>query len=180
MFPKAHATAYITAAWRIGWFKINRAIEYYATFFSIKCFSFDLDVMEAGYKKIKEKLDELKENRYSLSVKDQDLITTLEVALEMTARGYKFTGIDLNKSDARYFVIDDDKKTLIPPFRAIDGLGDTVASQIVSEREKCEFLSIEDFQKRGKVSSTTVEKMRMMGIFRGIPESSQISLFDNL
>ncbi len=180
MFPKAHATAYITAAWRIGWFKINRAIEYYATFFSIKCFSFDLDVMEAGYKKIKEKLDELKENRYSLSVKDQDLITTLEVALEMTARGYKFTGIDLNKSDARYFVIDDDKKTLIPPFRAIDGLGDTVANQIISEREKCEFLSIEDFQKRGKVSSTTVEKMRMMGIFRGIPESSQISLFDNL
>ena len=180
MFPKAHATAYITAAWRIGWYKINRPIEYYATFFSIKCFSFDLDVMEAGYDKIKEKLDELKENRYSLSNKDQDLITTLEVALEMTARGFKFKGIDLEKSDARYFVLDDDKKTLIPPFRAIDGLGDTVANQIVLERKKCAFLSMEDFQKRGKVSSTLLEKMRMMGIFKGIPESSQISLFDDI
>ncbi len=180
MFPKAHATAYVTAAWRIGWFKINRAIEYYATFFSIKCFSFDLDIMEMGYDKIKEKLDELKENKYSLSVKEQDLITTLEVALEMTARGYKFKGIDLDKSDSRYFIIDDDKKTLIPPFRAIDGLGDTVAKQIVEERKKKEFLSIEDFQKRGKVSQTLIEKMKLMGVFKGLPESSQISIFDML
>ena len=35
--------------------KINRAIEYYATFFSIKCFSFDLEAMELGYDKIKER-----------------------------------------------------------------------------------------------------------------------------
>ena len=177
MFPKAHATAYITAAWRIGWFKINRPIEYYATFFSIKCFSFDLDTMEAGYSKIKERLDELKENRFSLSQKDQDLITTLEVALEMTARGFKFTGIDLNRSDSRYFTIDEDKKTLIPPFRAIDGLGDTVANNIVEERKSKEFISIEDLQKRAKLSSTLIEKMRLMGILKDLPESSQLSLF---
>ena len=178
MFPKAHATAYISAAWRIAWFKINRPIEYYATFFSIKCFSFDLEVMELGYEKIKEKLNELKLKKFALSVKEQDLIGTLEVALEMTARGFKFGSVDLMKSHSKNFIIDEDQKTLIPPFRAIDGLGDTVANNIIVERDKKEFLSIEDFQKRCKVSGTLIEKMKIMGILRNLPESSQISLFD--
>ena len=178
MFPKAHATAYVSAAWRIAWYKINKAIEYYATFFSIKCFSFDLEAMELGYENIKEKLNELKLKKFGLTVKEQDLLGRLEVALEMTARGYKFGSVDLNKSHSQNFVIDEDKKTLIPPFRAIDGLGDTVANNIISERDKKEFLSIEDFAKRCKVSGTIVEKMRIMCILIDLPESSQISLFD--
>lgn len=180
MFPKAHATAYISAAWRIAWYKINRPIEYYATFFSIKCFSFDLEVMELGYDKIKEKLNELKLKKFGLSVKEQDLIATLEVALEMTARGFKFGSVDLNKSHSNNFIIDEDQMTLIPPFRAIDGLGDTVANNIIVERDKKEFLSIEDFQKRCKVSGTLIERMKIMGILKDLPESSQISLFDLL
>ena len=178
MFPKAHATAYVSAAWRIAWYKINRPMEYYATFFSIKCFSFDLEAMELGYDKIKERLAELRLKKFGLTVKEQDLISTLEVALEMTARGFKFGSVDLNKSDAKNFIIDSDGKTLIPPFRALDGLGDTVANNIVEQRAIKEFLSIEDFQKRGKVSATLVEKMRIMGVLRNLPESSQISLFD--
>ena len=175
MFPKAHATAYISAAWRIAWYKINRAIEYYACFFSIKCFSFDLETMELGYNKIKERLNELRLKKFGLSVKEQDLITTLEIALEMTARGFKFGPVNLEKSDSKNFVIDGN--TLIPPFRAIDGLGDTVANNIVIERNKKDFISIEDFGKRCKVSSTLVEKMRIMGILKDLPESSQLSLF---
>ena len=175
MFPKAHATAYVSAAYKIAWYKVNKPIEYYASFFSIKCFAFDLETMELGYNKIKERLDELKQNRYSLSVKDQDLLGTLEIAQEMTARGFKFGSIDLNKSDSKNFIIDGD--TLIPPFRAIDGLGDTVANNIVEERNKKDFISIEDFSKRCKVSSTLTEKMTLMGILKDLPESSQLSLF---
>ena len=176
MFPKAHATAYISAAYKIAWYKINKAIEYYAAFFSIKCFSFDLEAMEIGYDKIKEKLSELKMKKFGLTVKEQDLISTLEVALEMTARGFKFGSVDLEKSDSKNFVIDGD--TLIPPYRAIDGLGDVVAQNIVEERNKKEFISIEDFQKRCKVSGTLIEKMELMGILKNLPKSSQISLFD--
>ena len=36
MFPKAHATAYISAAWKIAWFKVYKPIYYYAAWFSIK------------------------------------------------------------------------------------------------------------------------------------------------
>ena len=118
--------------------------------------------------------------KFGLSVKEQDLIGTLEVALEMTARGYKFGSVDLNKSHSKNFTIDEDRKTLIPPFRAIDGLGDTVANNIIEERENKSFLSIEDFQKRCKVSVTLIEKMKYMGILKDLPESSQISLFDLL
>ncbi len=178
MFPKAHATAYVSAAWRIAWFKINRPIEYYATFFSVKCFAFDLEVMEMGYDAIKEKYDTLNINKFGLSVKEQDLLSTIEVALEMSARGFKFGPIDLLKSHSMNFTIDEDGKTLIPPFRALDGLGGTVANNIISEREKRDFISIEDLQKRGKLSSTLIEKMRLMGILKGLPESSQLSLFD--
>ena len=68
--------------------------------------------------------------------------------------------------------------SIIPPFSAIDGLGDTVAQNIVEERNKKEFISIEEFQKRCKVSQTLIDKMKSMGIFKGLPESSQMTLFE--
>ena len=177
MFPKAHATAYISAAWKIAWFKVYKPIYYYAAWFSIKGLSFDLESMEAGYNKIKQRLEEMQLKKFGLSPKESDTIATLEVALEMTARKFKFSGIDLNKSDAKYFIIGEDNKTLIPPFRAIDGLGDTVATKIIEERQKKPFISIEDLQKRAKLSTTVIEKMRVMGVLKNLPESSQLSLF---
>ena len=66
---------------------------------------------------------------------------------------------------------------MIPPFSTIDGLGDTVAKTLAEEREKHPFMNIEDVGKRGKVSATLIDKMRMMGIFDGMDESSQLSLF---
>lgn len=71
--------------------------------------------MEAGYNKIKQRLEEMQLKKFGLSPKESDTIATLEVALEMTARKFKFSGIDLNKSDAKYFIIGEDKNTLIPP-----------------------------------------------------------------
>ena len=95
----------------------------------------------------------------------------------MTVRGFSFKNINLEKSAAKNFVITEDRKSLILPFIALDGLGDNVANQIVSERANGPFISIEDFQGRGKVNSTTIEKMRALGIFESLPESSQLSLF---
>ena len=85
--------------------------------------------------------------------------------------------LNIEKSDGANFVIDDDQMTLIPPFRTLDGLGDSVATKIIEERNIKPFYSVEDFQIRGKVSTTTLEKLRSLGIFEGMPESSQLSLF---
>ena len=82
-----------------------------------------------------------------------------------------------HKSKGLTFDVQDDN-TIIPPFITIDGLGETVAKNIESEAKKHPFISIEDFQTRCKVSQTLIDKMRAMGIFNSMPESSQLSLFD--
>ncbi len=176
MFPKAHAAAYVISAFRIAWFKVHMPIIYYATYFSARITDYDIEVMMEGYNAIKEKMQEIGNKGYEATNKDSAVLETLKIALEATARGMKFAPIDLNKSEATTFVVVDDN-TMIPPFSTIDGLGDTVAKTIVAEREKRPFFSIEDVQKRGKVSATLIEKMRAMGIFEGMDESSQLSLF---
>ena len=95
----------------------------------------------------------------------------------MCARGFKFGNIDLYKSHSKNFAIAEDGKTLLPPFRSIDGLGDNAAQSIYEEAKKNPFISIEDFLNRCKVSSTITQKMKEMNIFDGLPETSQLTLF---
>lgn len=177
MFPKAHATAYIMMALRVAWFKVHNPIMYYSAYFSIRTADYDIEAMIKGYDAIKNKMVELRNKGYDITNKEASILEVLQVSLEMTARGFKFGPIDLYKSDSTKFLIDEDGKTLIPPFRALDGLGGTVANKIVEERCKQSFFSIEDLQQRGKVSQTLIDKMRVMGILNGIPETSQLSLF---
>ena len=178
MFPKAHACAYVMSAMRIAWFKVYQPLNYYATFFSIRVVDFDIETMIKGYDAIKLKIEDLENKGFEITKKEGDVLETLKIALEATARGIKFANLDLNKSDSVKFVISDTlQDTLIPPFRAIDGLGDTVGKTIVLERENREFLSIEDLQKRGKVSGTLIEKMKSMNILKDLPDSNQLSLF---
>lgn len=178
MFPKAHAVAYVISAFRIAWFKVHKPIYYYASYYSVRCNDFDIEVMCSGYDAIKARFDEINDKGFDAGQKETSLADELQLAMEMYKRGISFKMIDLNKSDARNFVIDDDGKSLIFPFRGLDGLGDNVAKAIVEEREKGPFLSIEDVAIRAKVNSTTIEKMRALHIFDGLPESNQLSLFD--
>lgn len=177
MFPKAHAAAYVMSAFRIAWFKLYYPIHYYATYFSIRSSDFDLGAMVKGKDAIKAKIIEIALKGREATNKESATADTLQIALEAVARGFRFGNVDILTSDAKYFTVAPDGITLIPPFRALEGLGDTVAHKIVDERAKGEFLSIEDFQKRGKVSSTLIDKMRVMGVLKNLDESSQLSLF---
>jgi len=177
MFPKAHATAYIMMCCRVAWFKVHQPINYYAAYFSVRCADFDIDAMIKGYDSIKRRLIELNEKGYDATNKESSIADVLASALEATARGFKFSNLDLYRSHYKNFIIDDDGKTLIPPFRCIDGLGETVAKNIYEEALKHPFISIEDFQKRTKSSTTLTDKLRLMGLFEGLPESSQLTLF---
>jgi len=176
MFPKAHATAYVMSALRIAWFKVYYPLYYYAAYFSVRCADFDIEIMIKGYDAIRNKIIELENKGYDATNKETSVVEVLKVALEATARGFVFDNINILESDSMKFLIKDGN-TLIPPFRTIDGLGDVVSKTIVEEREKGEFLSIDDLQKRGKISSTLIDKMRLMGMLDGMDESSQLSLF---
>ncbi|MEG0137876.1 MAG: PolC-type DNA polymerase III [Bacilli bacterium] len=176
MFPKAHAAAYVMSAFRIAWFKVHRPLWYYAAYLSIRCFDFDIQSMVFGYNSIKHKIIEITEKGKEATNKDASILEVLQIALEATARGIEIGNIDILKSDSDHFIIKGDH-TLIPPFRTIDGLGGTVANKIIEERNIRPFISIEDLQKRAKISSTVIEKMRVMGVLDGMDESSQLSLF---
>ena len=176
MFPKAHACAYVMSAMRIAWFKVYQPLNYYATYFSIRVIDFDIETMIKGYDAICKKIVDLENKGFEVSNKESNILDSLRIAKEATARGISFSPLNLAKSHSLKFIVDSNN-CLIPPFRTIDGLGDTVSNAIVEEREKREFLSIEDLQKRAKVSQTLIDRLKEMKVLDGLPESSQLSLF---
>lgn len=176
MFPKAHAAAYVISAFRIAWYKVHMPVYYYASWLTSKATDFDVESMIKGYETIKLKLLEIINKGNEATNKEAGIFESLHLCLEATARGIKFLNVDLYESEATTFKVKNETE-IYPPFNSIDGLGDTVANNIVNERQKREFLSIEEVQTRAKVSQTLIEKMRQMGIFDGMDESSQLSLF---
>ncbi len=177
MFPKAHASAYVTSAFRIAWYKVHMPSYFYASWFSTKAVDFDIDSMLEGYSSIKNKIDSINNSTEKLTNKDKDILETSLVALECTARGIKINNLDLYKSKCKTFEVIDENN-ILPSWTVIEGLGETVGNNIVAEAAKKPFISIEDFQERCKVSQTVIDKMRGLGIFNDLPESSQLTIFD--
>ena len=182
MFPKGHAVAYVTMAVRVGYFKIYYPLEFYATFFSVRSKQYDIKTMIKGKDAIISKIEELRtKQRISnekLSPKEQEQLKTLINALEMVQRGYKFSNIDLYRSDASNFVVDYENKALIPPFVTIDGLGENNAVTVVEERKNGPFYSQEELLRRTKLTSTNVQDLVDMGVLDSLSEKDQLSLFD--
>ncbi|WAH37150.1 PolC-type DNA polymerase III [Alicyclobacillus dauci] len=177
MFPKAHATAYVLMAVRIAYFKIHYPLEFYATYFSVRADDFDLAIMGRGYEAILSKIEEIEAKSFQASPKEKALLTVLEMALEMTARGFKFLPLDLYKSDATKFTVVHEENGLLPPFAALDGVGDNAAKSIAEAAKQGPFLSVEDLQDKSRASKTVIELLDAYGCLEGLPESNQLSLF---
>ncbi|MEN6462784.1 MAG: PolC-type DNA polymerase III [Syntrophomonas sp.] len=175
MFPKAHAVAYVTMAFRIAYFKVNYPLQFYASFFGIRAEDFDAETILKGYEAIRQRIKDIDKMGYSAPAKDKKLVTILELAMEMNARGFVFYPVDIYKSDAQKFNVVD--KGLVLPFSALPNVGISAAQGIVAARQEANFVSIEDFQNRTGLNKTAMEILRQNGCFAGIPESTQISLF---
>ena len=176
MFPKAHAAAYVISAFRIAWYKVHMPVYFYASWLTTKATDIDLEPMTKGYGPIKARIEDIQAKGYEATNKENGQLESLKVALEATARNMKFLNVDLYESEATVWKVKNDNE-IYPPFNAIEGLGDTVAKKLVEEREKGKFISIEDVQKRGKVSGTLIDKMKEMNILKDLPDSNQLSLF---
>ena len=121
---------------------------------------------------------QIKKQEREASKKEENIINTLEVCYEMVCRGYKITNIQLDKSLAKDFLVNpDNHKEIIPPFVVLDGLGEAVANKIVSERELKPFSSIQDMVDRTSVPKPLVSKLEDMGVFKGMDQSNQTTLF---
>ena len=176
MFPKAHAAAYVTNAFRIAWFKVHEPKAYYSAFFSIRAAdNFDASCMIFGKEKVKNKMKEIDMQGNAASKKDQDMYPVLELVLEMYERGFKFLPIDLYKSHWKNFQIESD--AIRPPINSISGLGPIAAESIYNAAKEEEFMSIDEIRMRAKVGDSVIQLLRNFGCLDGMPESNQISLF---
>lgn len=177
MFPKAHAAAYVMMAFRIAWFKVHIPEAYYAAYFTIRAKAFDAEYMINGKEVVKEKMKEIEAQGNEAANKDRDMYDDLELVLEMYERGYKFLPIDLYKSDATKFLLEDN--SLRPPFNSISGMGNVAAEGIYNAVHGEESIkSIDDLKKRAKIGNAAIELLKKFNCLKGLPESDQLSFFD--
>lgn len=177
MFPKAHAAAYIMMAFRIAWFKVHIPLAYYAAYFTIRSKAFDAEFMINGKEVVKQKMKEIEMQGNQAANKDKDMYDDLELVLEMYERGFKFLPIDLYKSHATDFLIEDD--SLRPPLNSISGMGNVAAEGIhKAVNEGGTFSSVDDLKTRAKIGNSTIESLEKFGCLKGLPKSNQLSFFD--
>ena len=179
MFPKAHATAYVMMAWRIAWFKVYHPLAYYATYFTTRADSVDVQVMKSGKKAIEVTLKDYMSRRFkrgeeALTNKEQGLIPVLEIANELYARGYTISNIDVHTSLASEWIVDEPNKTIIPPMSALDGLGEAAAQSVVDARQSGEFVSKKDLNDRTQINKTSIKKLEELGVLDGMDATNQI------
>ncbi len=170
MFPKAHATAYVLMALRIAWFKVYAPKLFYSAYFSKRAKAHHVRAFIAGPFDIKQEIQNLS-TKPDQTAKDEDTITSLQVALEMTLRGIKFLPVDIEKSDSLNYTIEDEGLRI--PFVACDGLGEAVAIDIVERRKEQAFTSKEDIFKRTRLNKTLFEEFEKMGAFKDLSDKDK-------
>ena len=182
MFPKAHAAAYVIAALRLGWYKIYKPTEYYTAFLTVRGGDLDAVTVLQGREAVRRKMFELRgdpndKNRKPMSAKEKDQFTALQVVNEMMARGVELLPVDIYKSRATEYYIEDGKIRM--PFSALSGVGENAAKGLADGREdgEGEFVSIDDYQARTGASSAVVTALKEVGALDGLPETAQMSLF---
>ena len=177
MFPKAHAVAYLIAAIRLMWFKLYHPLAFYSTIFTVRGNDLDYEAAVGGKKiaaqKMKEVNARLKETK---SPKDEEIQTSLQLIIEMQARGFEFAPIKLHKSDARKYLVDEGKIRL--PYLSMKGIGDSAADLLAKACiENDSFLSVDEFQRISGAGNAVIESLDNVDVFGDLPKSSQIGLF---
>ena len=179
LFPKAHAVAYCLMSYRIAYYKVYYPEAFYATYFNTKVNDFVYSIIINGLESIQSTLNSYKD-RFDLTARDENIRKVLEVAEEMYARDIQIDKADLYKSDSRKFILSDKKGHILPPLSAVDNVSEAMAIDIVNEREKSEFISVEDLNQRTSLNKNAMESLKTFGIIDGMGEENQISLFDGL
>ena len=178
MFPKGHAVAYVTMALRIAYFKVFHPAAYYCCYLARNAESFDATRMTTrDVDALRGMIDDIKAlDKSERTATKDDEVTILEILIEMNLRGIHIKPIDIYKSRAAEFFIDEDGE-IVPPINSLPGIGQAAAEGFVAARGAGPFVSQDDMVRR-KVSKSMVEQLKLAGCLNGIPETSQVTLFE--
>ena len=175
MFPKAHAAAYVISAIRLGYYKLYYPLEFYSTYLTVRQGEFDVEAALSGLDLTEMKIKDLSKKDKERNVKEEELYYILQITYEMLSRGVKFLPVDLYKSKATRYKIEDGCIRL--PFVALKGIGTVAAQNLEIESQKEKYISVEEIVQRTKVSKAVIETMRQFDVLKGIQETNQLTFF---
>jgi DNA polymerase III alpha chain len=177
MFPKAHASAYVIAAMRLAWYKVYYPTEYYATYMSVRGEDLDTVAIMNGREAVKKCMQSITAKGQEATAKEENMYVAMQVVNEMMARGIEFLPVDLYKSHASIYKIEDGKIRL--PFASMSGTGESAAVSLMKARDDGdgEYMSRDDLQQRAGVSKSVIESLDECGALEGLPQSTQMSFF---
>ena len=175
MFPRAHAVAYTMMSFRLAWYKVYYPAEFYAAYLTTKVGDFDDQTIMKGKEAIMNRINLIDMKGTNATAKEKSDYTVLEVAYEVYCRGLEFLPPSLEYSEALKFTVKDGK--LVMPFAAINGIGESAAISLVEEYRQKPFDTIEEVMKRTKLNKTTMNYLKEYGVFEGLSETDQLSMF---
>ena len=174
MFPKAHAAAYMIGALRLGWYKVYRPVEFYAAFFTVRGEDVDGVTLMQGHDAVRRSMQEIKAKGKEASKKELDTYGKFEILNEMLARGVEVLGVDLKKSKANKYIVEDGKIRL--PFSSLNGVGENAARQL-EEAANGDYISKEELRMASGVSKTVIDALTQTGALDFLPDTNQMSLW---
>lgn len=175
MFPRAHAAAYVMMAFRVAYYKVHLPLAFYSVYYTVRADAFDISKAEGGAQRVLANINAIKKKGNDADKKEEDLLTILEVVFEMNKRGIELLPVDLYKSKASRFVIEDGR--IRPPFSSVAGVGTNAAVGIAEGTKGGKYTSIENFQARTGANSAVIKALQEAGCLDGLPETDQLTLF---
>lgn len=175
MFPRAHAVAYVMMSFRIAFFKMHYPKAFYAVYYTARADTFDVCAATGGPEKVLREIKAIKAKGRDASDVENNLLTILEVVYEMNMRGIALLPVDIYRSHASKFLVEEEG--IRAPFSALAGIGEAAAEVIAKNITGEKFLSVEDFQNKTGANSAAIASLDEMGCFEGFPKTNQISMF---